>query len=221
MGVDIIYALKGRQRRELAQAISEALSTVPRYRGVPTCAYEIGSCVLDREGTLHIGDDLDAEAIKNLIYYLDEHGYVGKSGEDAKSESNGLVVFMPKAAFTEKALDNLMRLTLSKGGLIGKALGKELFAPAIGKEKVSFPWFPHSVDPDEVQAYTQFVDKLCEMAKTQKRVSARIMETDNDKYAFRCFLLRLGFIGDKYKTARKILLRNLTGDAAFRHGAKG
>ncbi len=44
------------------------------------------------------------------------------------------------------------------------------------------------------------------------------METDNDKYAFRCFLLRLGFIGDEYKAARKILLGNLTGNSAFRHG---
>lgn len=43
-------------------------------------------------------------------------------------------------------------------------------------------------------------------------------EIDNDKYAFRCFLLRLGFIGSEYKTERKILLRNLTGSSAFRNG---
>ena len=49
----------------------------------------------------------------------------------------------------------------------------------------------------------------------QKRVSSKPTETDNDKYAFRCFLLRLGFIGKEYKTARKILLRNLTGNSAF------
>ena len=41
-------------------------------------------------------------------------------------------------------------------------------------------------------------------------------ETDNEKYAFRCFLLRLGFIGSEYKEARKILLKNLSGNAAFR-----
>ena len=46
-------------------------------------------------------------------------------------------------------------------------------------------------------------------------------ETDNDKYAFRCFLLRLGFIGDEYKIARKVLLRNLTGNSAFRYGDQG
>lgn len=56
------------------------------------------------------------------------------------------------------------------------------------------------------------------MARSMKRVSGKPTETDNDKYAFRCFLLRLGFIGDEYKAARKILLKNLTGNSAFRHG---
>ena len=66
--------------------------------------------------------------------------------------------------------------------------------------------------------YTEFVEKLCRMARSMKRVSGKPTETDNDKYAFRCFLLRLGFIGDEYKAARKILLKNLTGNSAFRHG---
>ena len=43
-------------------------------------------------------------------------------------------------------------------------------------------------------------------------------DTDNDKYTFRCFLLRLGFIGNDYKATRKVLLKNLTGNSAFRHG---
>lgn len=43
---------------------------------------------------------------------------------------------------------------------------------------------------------------------------------DNEKYAFRCFLLRLGFIGDEYKADRKVLLKNLSGSSAFKDGAK-
>ena len=56
------------------------------------------------------------------------------------------------------------------------------------------------------------------MAQNAKRVNAREKNTDNEKYAFRCFLLRLGFIGDEYKSARKILLRNLVGSSAFKGG---
>ena len=58
------------------------------------------------------------------------------------------------------------------------------------------------------------------MALNQKRITAKEKPVDNDKYAFRCFLLRLGFIGEDYKTERKILLRNLSGSSAFKNGAK-
>ena len=74
--------------------------------------------------------------------------------------------------------------------------------------------------PEEVQAYTHFISALCEMARNQKRITVKEKETPNEKYAFRCFLLRLGFIGKEYKEERKILLRNLTGSSAFKGGAK-
>jgi hypothetical protein len=99
-----------------------------------------------------------------------------------------------------------------------KALGCQDIDLDITDERVRFPWFEDGTDPDAVKAYTHFVTALCEMAKTQKRVTAKEKDTDNDKYAFRCFLLRLGFIGDEYKAARKILLRNLSGSGAFKSG---
>jgi hypothetical protein len=58
------------------------------------------------------------------------------------------------------------------------------------------------------------------MSKEQKRITATEKAVDNEKYAFRCFLLRLGFIGDEYKSDRKILLRNLKGSSAFKSGTK-
>ncbi|MEG0910140.1 MAG: hypothetical protein RSF70_01010, partial [Ruthenibacterium sp.] len=51
---------------------------------------------------------------------------------------------------------------------------------------------------------------------TQQRITATEKTVDNEKYAFRCFLLRLGFIGADYKDERKMLLANLTGSAAFK-----
>ena len=83
-------------------------------------------------------------------------------------------------------------------------------------ECVSFSWFPCESDADEVKAYTHFISALCEMARNQKRITAKEKNTDNEKYAFRCFLLRLGFIGPEYKEDRKILLSKLTGSSAFR-----
>jgi hypothetical protein len=57
------------------------------------------------------------------------------------------------------------------------------------------------------------------MSLKQKRISSIEKPTENEKYAFRCFLLRLGFIGDDYKKSRKILLKNLSGSSAFKSGS--
>ena len=131
-------------------------------------------------------------------------------------EDIGLVIEMPRSSFTDTALDNLKRLVESKSNLIKKALGTETLELEITDDKVRFPWFEDDTNPDAVKAYTHFVTALCEMARVQKRVTAKEKETGNDKYAFRCFLLRLGFIGTAYKEERKILLRNLTGSSAFK-----
>lgn len=132
------------------------------------------------------------------------------------NEDIGLVIEMPRSSFTDTALDNLKRLVESKSNLIKKALGTETLELEITDDKVRFPWFEDDTNPDAVKAYTHFVTALCEMARVQKRVTAKEKETGNDKYAFRCFLLRLGFIGTAYKEERKILLRNLTGSSAFK-----
>lgn len=132
----------------------------------------------------------------------------------------GLVIEMPRSFFTDTALENLKRLIKSKGSLIKKALGVKILELEITDDKVRFPWFEDGTDPDAVKAYSHFVTALCEMARKQRRVYAKEKNIDNDKYAFRCFLLRLGFIGDEYKAERKLLLRNLTGSAAFKSGQK-
>ena len=56
------------------------------------------------------------------------------------------------------------------------------------------------------------------MSKEQERISAKERPTDNEKFTFRVFLIRLGFIGDEYKTTRRILLRNLSGNSAWKNG---
>ena len=123
---------------------------------------------------------------------------------------------MPRSLFTDSNLENLKVLTTAKGSLIKKALGVADLPLEITDTKVSFPWFQATPTPDEMNAYDTLICKLCEMARNQKRVNATEKPTDNEKYAFRCFLLRLGFIGDDSKVARRILLQNLSGNSAFR-----
>jgi len=137
----------------------------------------------------------------------------------AYGELNHLTIELPRSAFTDMALENLKRLVESKSALIKKALGTDYTPIITGDETISFPWFQGELTSDEVKAYTHFVTALCEMAKTQQRVNATEKQVDNEKYAFRCFLLRLGFVGSEFKTERKILLKNLSGNSAFKNGA--
>ena len=138
----------------------------------------------------------------------------------AYGEPNHLTIEMPRSAFTDMALENLKRLVESKSALIKKALGTDCTPIITGEETISFPWFQCELTSDEVKAYTHFVTALCEIAKTQQRVNATEKQVENEKYAFRCFLLRLGFIGSEYKEERKILLSRLTGSSAFKSSTK-
>ena len=79
-----------------------------------------------------------------------------------------------------------------------------------------FPWFDRQLSVEETKAYTHFVASLCALARNQHKIACKQKPTVNEKYTFRCFLLRLGFIGPEYKDERKILLRNLSGSSAYK-----
>ena len=83
-------------------------------------------------------------------------------------------------------------------------------APADGKQ--------NGLHAGQLKSYMQLCLALSQMAKMVKTASPKPQQVENPKYAMRTWLLRLGFIGEEFATARDILTRNLTGDAAFRHG---
>lgn len=70
----------------------------------------------------------------------------------------------------------------------------------------------------QLKSYIQLCLALSQMAKTVKSASAKPQQTENPKYAMRTWLLRLGFIGEEFATAREILTKRLAGDTAFRNG---
>ena len=83
-------------------------------------------------------------------------------------------------------------------------------APADGKR--------NGLHAGQLKGYIQFCLLLSQMAKEVKSASPKPQQHENPKYAMRTWLLRLGFIGDEFKTARDILTRRLAGDASFRNG---
>ena len=216
---EIRFTLESKQRSKLAQEIGNILGTAPHYERVPSCAYDIAGYRLDKEGVLHISEGAE-ETAKDLILQLRERGFQDDAEitEEVPVQQDKLTIVIPRESITDMALENLQKIIANKQILFQCAFRTDNTEIEITDEKINFTWFPYTADGDELAAYTQFISRLCDMARDAKRVSSKPTETDNDKYAFRCFLLRLGFIGKEYKTARKILLRNLTGNSAFRYG---
>ena len=216
---EIRFTLKSKQRPKLAQEIGNILGTAPHYERVPSCAYDIAGYRLDKEGVLHIPEGAE-ETTKDLILQLRERGFQDDAEitEEVPVQQDKLTIVIPRESLTDTALENLQKITANKQTLFQRAFRMDSTEIEITDEKINFTWFPYTVDGDDIAAYTQFISRLCDMARDAKRVSSKPTETDNDKYAFRCFLLRLGFMGKEYKTARRILLRNLTGNSAFRYG---
>jgi len=136
----------------------------------------------------------------------------------AESDEDSLSISMPRSLFTETALQNLDALLLSKGRLIRHAFDIQEATYTLEGDRITFTWLHGTITDETAKAYAEFISKLCLMARTQKRVTAKEKIVDNEKYAFRCFLLRLGMIGSAYKESRKILLQNLMGSSAFKSG---
>ena len=138
--------------------------------------------------------------------------------EAAETAEDSLSISLPRSLFTETALQNLDALLLSKGRLIRHAFDIREATYTLTDDRITFAWLHGTITDETAKAYAEFISKFCLMARTQKRVTAKEKIVDNEKYAFRCFLLRLGMIGNAYKVSRKILLQNLTGSSAFKSG---
>ena len=204
--MNIKFNIEKSQRKALAQKIGELTGSEVKYLGVPSCGYQIGAYTLDKEAVLQGGelpDDIRSE--------------LQKAGYTAEDEPVALTISMPREFFGEQGLENLLQIIENKETLLKHALNTESLAVNECEETIEFPWFSVEKDGDG-DAYARFITALCEFAKNLKRVVNKPDTSDNEKYAFRCFLLRLGMIGEEYKPVRKVLLRRLTGSSAFRHG---
>ena len=128
-------------------------------------------------------------------------------------------ISMRRDFFDEAMFSKLDRLIESKSDLFKMAFKTDDLSYEKSEDRVTFAWFPWTGNSDEGVAYSTFIDMLTKHLKEQKRVNASKTQTDNPKFAMRVFLIRLGMVGNEYKAARKILLRNLEGSSAFRKGA--
>ena len=218
MVTEIDFKVKGGERKKLAYALGELLGMLVKYTRTPKFDYLIGSNVLDKNGVFHASEDLTESKLELIL----ERFYKGEPIQQSERSENEIVaadvlrISVQRTMLADDKLENFQKLIEGKQTLFKHAFLTEQLEVVITENQVSFPWFPLASEPDAVNAYTEFISKLCELAIKLKRVSLTDKEVENEKYAFRCFLLRLGFIGDDSKTARRILIQNLSGNSAFR-----
>ena len=204
----IEFNVTGPDRKNLVTAMGEILGVKPKYLGMPTAAYEVGGFTVDRDGTV-TGDGLEK--------LLEQLAAKGITPPQQEAEPVGLTIEIPQ---DKVQIQNLARLIEAKGKLIGKSLGVDSLRIEVRESTVAFPWFEQTPDADMAKAAATLIAALCRMSVERKRITCTEKEVDNEKYAFRCFLLRLGFIGDEYKAERKTLLKNLVGNSAFKSGKR-
>jgi hypothetical protein len=244
----ISYNRTGKERKALVAALAEAVGAEVKYLGAPTFSYEVGGYVIDKEGTLTgrankklvaalaergftgTGDEAETHAeremrrmrieAENVPDYSNSGPYGGDDIPEPEASADGdlLTIEMPLEGFTDETIGNLELLVASKATLIKCAIGAKELPIERTEGILRFPWFKGGLSAEAVSAYSRFIGALCAVAKEAKRVIAKDKPTENQKFAFRVFLVRLGFVGDEYKQARKILLANLPGNSAFKNG---
>ena len=158
---------------------------------------------------------------------------------------DALTISLPLTGHTANSLRNLVTMIYSRGPLISKATGGHFTCPlehvdslkdcltvsdavaritdaltgiVITTDKITFT-FPATDDADKVKAFTQLAAQMNRLAKEQKRTQAKAVDSTNERYIFRIWLLALGMGGDDFKTARRVLLAPLSGNAAFKDQA--
>lgn len=95
---------------------------------------------------------------------------------------------------------------------IGKAVDGLIFAA----DRLTFSTLPETSDTATLRCFATLCAMMNKQAITQQRIQAKEITAENEKYAMRIWLLRLGMNGPEYKEERRILMENLSGHAAFR-----
>ena len=204
----INYHVTGADRKRLVKIIASYTGSDAKYLGVPSCAYRVDCFTIDREGGLSFDDCTDSKMVEGLLDLLHDEGFEPVACE--------MTISVPVEFDRSQTYEKVTALISSKQTLIRQALGIEAMPVEQTDKGFDFPWFGANATPAEQLAYRQFVAALVKTAAKLKHVNPTEREVENGKYTFRCFLLRLGFIGDEFKQSRKILLSNFEGSSSYK-----
>lgn len=156
------------------------------------------------------------------------HDSAGQSGtenpdahdapETTVPQNDMAAIAIPRESMDDGSLVLLRTLVENKKELFKRALQVDDVPVVVTDKEISFPWFRLTGIEHEAEAYAQFIQALVRMAKTQTRVQKKPYDGDNDRFAMRILMVRMGMKGDKYALARKLMMKHLTGNSSWRYG---
>ena len=161
--------------------------------------------------TRHTGNSL--RNLVNLIYT--RAGLINKALGTSFAAEQGLIDALAEIESLRTAED-FRKAVAAYEEEHGQALSGIAFTP----ETITFSSLPETADAERLTAFTELVAMMTKQALDQKRIQAKVVNEENEKYALRIWLTRLGMNGPEFKTTRKILMENLTGHSAFRTEAE-
>lgn len=235
-------------RKAVATRLAEITGTESHYTKAPRFAYEIGPYSIEKDGSLITTEGADLQPLLTLADEGMIENFTTPNTEPinvtvkvpiekhtGNSLRNLINLVYTRAALINKALGT----SFSVGDEFIEALkddekikiledclevikehSSELTGISVDADSITFNTLPETADADEMNTFTVLCGMMSKQAQEQKRIQAKAINEDNEKYALRIWLTRLGMNGPEYKEARRILMANLSGNAAFRTSAE-
>lgn len=221
------------RRKELVQALADATGIKAEYLGAPAFDYKVGDYIVHRDGSVEADDLMDAKEIGITLQALRGRGFIPLENEWNQTEEaptkqemqaclttqreDGIALSFPKDGLSAENIENVKKLIAAKAPLIKLALELDELPVEEEEDKLTFTWLPVTAPPEMAEATARLLAAIIKLAKRLHRVTVTERATDNPRYTFRCFLLRLGFIGEDYKKVRKYLMKGIPGNGSKRH----
>ena len=200
------------------------------------------------EGSADVTDAAESSTEECDATASTEETDIAEETQEAVEEGSPetLTISMPLTGHTASSLRNLVAMVYSRGPLLAKATGgmfscpleqvealkdcvtvedvlahlsTDLIGLSFEDDLITFTGFPMTEDGDKIQAFTHVAAQMGKAAKEHKRIQPKVIDTTNERYAFRIWLQALSMSGEEFKTARRALLAPLSGSSAFKDDA--
>lgn len=235
-----------KDKKMIKEELEKRLNLKAEYLGAPTFAYKIGPYILNHNLTIFVRDEeADIEMLREMnTNGLIDNAWDNSVNDleitlpaekhDGKTLTNLVRIFYSRGKIINKSIGyskafNISEIFIQKLDekrpetkeefleILNKCGGNSINSGIEFSDKcIKFTGFQLSEDADKNKAYLNLAALVNDAALKQKHININKHEISNEKYYFRVWLIRLGMKGDDYKSTRQILLKNLTGNSAFR-----